>query len=115
MYIDLNNKFLKPLSEEVAAISNSIRNLLLTKKGSLPGDPDFGSNLWNYLFEPFSTLVELEITSQVVDLLNKYEKRIEVISSDVIYNYDYNSIDITIYFRIIFTGDEYDLNLRLKK
>lgn len=31
--------------QDVQAIKNSIRNILITKQGTLPGDPLFGSGL----------------------------------------------------------------------
>ena len=37
--------------EDVKAINNAIKNILLTNIGSLPGQPEFGSRLNELIFE----------------------------------------------------------------
>ena len=40
------------VSRDASAIKQSIVNLLLTNKGERPFNPDYGSDIRSYLFEP---------------------------------------------------------------
>jgi len=114
MYVDLGNTFKTPPSLDVEAIGNSLRNLINTRKGTVPGKPEYGSNIGDLLFEPFSVLNKMDIITELEMAIRTWEPRIEIINIDVTENVDYNSLDLFIYYRIVFTGDEYDLNIRLK-
>ena len=114
MYIDSNSKIRGDLLVEVPSIKNAIKNILLTRKGTLPGDPEFGSRLPDYLFEPFDDLTVLEIKDEIINTLARYEPRVKIITIDVNHNFDFNSLDILLYFSLVRTNEEYDLNLRLQ-
>ena len=77
MYKDIKN-----LSGEnyydIDAINNSIRNILLTRKGSVPGKPTFGSDLWNIIFEPMNHLTESIAKNIAFEALAEFEPRIRV-------------------------------------
>lgn len=61
------------------AINNSIRNILLTRIGSVPGKPEFGSNIMNIVFD----LMDGNSTSDllknsIIGALLKWEPRISI-------------------------------------
>ena len=60
------------------AIKNSIKNILLTPKGSLPGKPRFGSDLYKIVFQPLDPLTMAIAKNYVMEALNEYENRINV-------------------------------------
>ncbi len=81
------------------AINNSIKNIILTPIGSLPGKPDFGSNINEYVFELLdgtgtSDLVKISI----LDALSKWEPRINVTGVDIKVFPEYNRITSNIYY-----------------
>jgi len=54
-------------------LQQDIRTLLLTRKGSLLGNPEYGSNLYRYLFDNSSNTNVLLINDEVKSvLLNNY-------------------------------------------
>ena len=54
-------------------LQQDIRTLLLTRKGSLLGNPEYGSNLYKFLFELSSDTNLLLINKEIKDvLLNNY-------------------------------------------
>lgn len=83
-YKDLNLAFtphpvtgdVSPLTDETA-IRRSLLNLIKTKKGTRPFRPDFGSNVYNYLFQngPF---VEDSLNRELYETITKYEPRVNV-------------------------------------
>ena len=83
-YKDLNLAFtphpvtgdVSPLTDETA-IRRSLLNLIKTKKGTRPFRPDFGSNVYNYLFQngPF---VEDSLNRDLYETITRYEPRVIV-------------------------------------
>ena len=62
-----------------SAISNSIRNILLTRIGSMPGKPEFGSNVMKSLFELMDGQSTKDLLkNNIMTALLRWEPRIEV-------------------------------------
>lgn len=82
-YIDLDyklntvNKDIR-LATDKEAINNSIRNILNTSKGTVPGNPSFGSDLQEVLFEIMDDITFSLVQSIVRTELEKWEPRIEI-------------------------------------
>lgn len=85
------------------AISNSIKNILLTPRGSVPGKPRFGSDLYKVPFELMDHITRDLIRNFIINALNEFEPRISI--SSVIIN------DIPEYNRIT-TEVSYTYNLK---
>ena len=60
------------------AINNSIKNILLTPRGSLPGKPRFGSDLFKVVFRPLDPLTMAIAKNYVMEALTEFEDRINV-------------------------------------
>jgi uncharacterized protein len=110
---DLSITFKKhPVSDDLvvvkdkAAIVQAITTLLLTNKGERPFQPDLGCDIRRSLFEPLDYATSGLIRSQVLDVLGKYEPRIEV--DDIIVSPDEqnNGYDVELYFTIVGRNDE---------
>lgn len=97
------NKDLR-LATDIEAINNSIRNILNTPKGSVPGNPTFGSDLEGVLFEVIDDITFSLIQNIIIDELEKWEERITIqevnlnsiiddgqISVNIIYTVNYNN------------------------
>jgi phage baseplate assembly protein W len=84
--------------DELNAIKNSITNILLTKRGSLPGKPEFGSDLFLGIFGPIDGLQISVLKNFIRESLNEFEPRIFI--SDIIIKpiQEYNKIVINLYF-----------------
>lgn len=87
------------------AIGNSIRNILLTPLGSMPGKPDFGSRLLEVPFSPNDSSTRILATRVVYEALVKWERRIIFLGLKVTQKENTISLDIKYRFRnSSFTG-----------
>ena len=64
--------------KDKAAIVQAITGLLLTRKGERPFQPELGCGIQNILFEPLDFGSAGIIRSEIRDVLNRYEPRIDV-------------------------------------
>ena len=72
-----------PIKRDVQAIKQSVRNILLTRRGEKFFDPDFGGSLTEFLFEPFDIVVEAEMKQRIITTLRNYEPRVKVLSINI--------------------------------
>ena len=60
--------------------------LLTQEKGKFYPDPEFGSELYRYLFEPMTPILQRQIQTDVKDLILKYYPQLNVDSINVYFN-----------------------------
>ena len=99
---DLNITFKKhPVTDDVvvsrdaSAIKQAIVNLLLTNKGERLMNPNYGSDIRRYLFEPLDYGTANQIKGNIRDTIERFEPRISVVRLKASPNYDDNGFDIT--------------------
>jgi phage baseplate assembly protein W len=101
--------------KDVESIKQSLKNLLLTKKGERPFSPFYGSNIYSYLNEPMDIITKELIKDEIFTSIKNYESRINPI--DVLVEDDgRNAIKIIVEFNI--TGSDvrsFSLNLSLER
>lgn len=111
MYSDLNQTFTKDknllTSDSYQAINNSINNILFTARGERVGDPEFGSNLIEFLFEPVDYYVSYLIADRILDNIEFYEPRIFIDEILISPEPDNNTYNVNIKYTIIKTNTEY--------
>ncbi len=122
IYSDLLQDFdIHPVKKDVirvvneTAVKRAIRNLILTNKGERFFKPDIGSSIKQYLFEPMSPLVQLDIKNAIEQVINNYEPRAKLINVIVVPDYTLQGYDVTIIFYIINRTDPITLNLTLER
>jgi|TARA_B110000879_G_scaffold209868_1_gene298627 phage baseplate assembly protein W len=71
------------LKLDVAAIKQSIINILLTNRMEKPFNVDFGADLRNFLFDPIEQYSVSVIRTVIATTIDKYEPRVEVLSVDI--------------------------------
>lgn len=81
------------------AIGNSIRNILLTPLGSMPGKPEFGSRLLEIPFSPNDSTTRILATRVVYEALVRWEKRIIFLGLKVTQKENIIRLDIKYRFR----------------
>ena len=100
-YIDIPDNIKKEnVKTWEGAVNNSIRNIIATPVGSMPGHPEFGSGVSKYLFELLDPLTEELIKSEIEYAMDRWERRIKIITIDIISDMDYNRILIKMYYVI---------------
>jgi len=107
-YKDFNINFKPhPVTEDLmvvkddADIRQSIKNLLLTRKGERLFNSKIGTGLLDLLFDPLDFATSALIRSEIDTVLRNYEKRIRIQSLDVSPNFDDNGYDISLTYMII--------------
>ena len=96
MYKDLTS--IEKNNTDVQAINNSIKNILLTRRGSVPGIPRFGSELYTLIFSQLDSLTETVAKSMVLSALTEFEDRINVKSIELKQVPEYNRLVIEIIY-----------------
>ena len=81
------------VSRDASAIKQSIVNLLMTNKGERVYQPEYGSDLRRFLFEPMDFATAAAIQSNIISTLKKFEPRIGVQTITAIPNFDDNGFD----------------------
>jgi phage baseplate assembly protein W len=84
-----------------AAISRSIRNLVLTYPGEKFFNPSLGSKISRSLFENMDDLSLSIIRDEVIRTISEYEPRVELIDVIVESDFDNNNYNITVEYYII--------------
>jgi len=72
----------RPIVNEVA-VKRAILNLLSTKLGSKPFRPDYGTILHDFLFENQDAFTKKEIEDHLIEVIEKFEPRVQVGKVDV--------------------------------
>ncbi len=60
---------------DIDAILNSWNNILITPRGSMDHDPEYGSTLYLYLFEPADQFTEEAIKNEIIRAISTYDNR----------------------------------------
>ena len=92
------------VTKDSAAIKQSITTLLLTDKGERLFQPDLGSSLRRFLFEPLDYATSGLITTSIRQCLGRFEPRIRVSSCRAIPNDAENGFDVELTYKIIGTS-----------
>lgn len=98
IYIDLQ----APATEDhdIEAINNSIRNILFTAIGTVPGKPDFGSNLNELVFSPMDATTIGMVKRVITESIRRWETRIVIDQVTITNVPEYNRVlaDIVYHF-----------------
>jgi phage baseplate assembly protein W len=79
-----------------SAINASLMAIIKTKKGEKPFDPNFGSTIYNSLFEPFHPTTSLSLQARIKSTINIQEPRVKLHSVVVDANESKNGYSVTI-------------------
>jgi phage baseplate assembly protein W len=80
------------------SIAQSIKTLLLTSHYERPFNPDLGSNLKRFLFEPIDDVTTSLIQDSIFQTLVNFETRIQIEEVVAVPNYDLDQYDVSITF-----------------
>jgi len=94
---------------DLDAILTSWNNILITPIGTMDHDPEFGSRLYLYLFEPEDENSRDGIQNEIIRCLSTYDDRAQI--SDIQINYYSNRKGFTVNILVAYGG--YKANLKL--
>ena len=92
--------------KDKAAIAQSIKGLLLTRKGERPFQPNIGSSVMDLLFEPLDYGTGAMIKKEITKCLSTYEGRIVIVKLACILDFDNNGYDIELEYMIVGRSDQ---------
>ena len=96
-----------PLTDDLIAIKNqtaiarSLRNLVLTTPGERFFNNELGSQVNNLLFNNVDDVTAVSIRSEIINVIENYEPRVELVKVGVDANIDAYNMDVTITYNII--------------
>jgi len=122
-FSDLDLKFSRnPITNRLTVLKNeeavkrSIRNLILTNRYERHYKPLIGGNITDLLFENFDSLTAQDIKRNIIEVIENYEPRAEVL--DVVVDSSAsnpNGIDISIVFRVINRADPTTVSFQIER
>lgn len=96
-----------PLNQDLIALKNetaiarSIRNIVFTLPGEKFFNPRFGSEVSAVLFENIDDISASIIKDQIENSIINYEKRVELINIKINPDFDNNTFNVTILYKIV--------------
>ena len=83
------------------AIKQAVRNLILTRPGEKPFQPNKGSAVQGLLFEQLDTFTADVVKEEIINTINQYEPRVQLTDVEVIPFEETNKVNITVQYRIV--------------
>lgn len=100
---------------DTEAIKQSVRNLILTNRGERPFQPALGSRVRGLLFELGDPFTALELQKEIAITIENFEPRVKLLDVRVTDELDANRFKIQIYFSIVSTGQQEDVDFYLER
>ena len=94
------------------AIQNSLYNLFLINQGEIPGKPWLGNPLQIFLFDNIGYFETQAIRVAFINIIEKYEPRIDLIDVNIGIESEYNNIVIDIVYSPLLGRSKQILNYR---
>ena len=88
---------IRPIINETA-IKRSLMNLIRTKKGTRPFNPQYGCDIGDYLFSYEPGFTEYNLRKEIIDAITKNEPRVSVNEVDI--SFEENGIELNISYII---------------
>lgn len=97
------------------AIKQSVKNLLLTRNFERPFHSEIGSPIRALLFELPGPMFTVMLQRAIIDVINNFEPRVEILDVRVDDSLDTNAVYITLEFKIVNTERPITLDLALER
>jgi phage baseplate assembly protein W len=99
---DLRKNEFKDLEtlEDVDSVKQSMRAILMTRRGSRPMNPLFGSDVHKILFEKINNATSILLRNEIQRSITTWDPRIEILDIVVNTDEDNNAYMVDIYFRL---------------
>lgn len=88
---------------DAEAVKRSIRNLVLMNRYDKPFQPQIDSRISRLLFEPATPLIAMQLRSNLMDIITRYEPRAKINDIIVSFNERTNSFETSISFMLLNT------------
>lgn len=103
------------LINDLASVDQAIKLLLTTAKGELFGDPNFGCNLYSYLFQYSGEVLNQLIKDDIVETLTNQDSRIEINPDNITIDEEGTTLHINIKYSLRHTDFSSETTLLITK
>jgi phage baseplate assembly protein W len=107
--VDQQNGSLRLQGLELA--KQDLMNHFKIRKGEKWTNPNFGSNLLNYIFQPLDDNTTEAINDEVYEIVS-YDPRFKLASNDIIVDQDAHSVTVTVKLMYLPTTTATDLQIK---
>lgn len=97
------------------AIKQSIKNLILTRNYEKPFHSEIGSPVRALMFDLVTPLTAITIKRAIIDVINNFEPRVELMEVEPVVSPDNNALYVSIVFKIRNTERPVTLDLLLER
>ena len=122
LFSDLDLNFtVHPVTKDISrrfdedAIKQSVKNLLLTRNFERPFHSEIGSPIRQLLFDLPGPMFNVMLQRSIIDVINNFEPRVNIIDVRVDDYSDANEVYITLEFTIVNTERPLTLELALER
>ena len=91
---------------DIQAVKRSVRNLVLLNHYEKPFHPEIASGVRAMLFENMSPLTSHALTTEIEDVIENFEPRVQLVGVRALPNLDRNEYEISIEFYVVNTPTE---------
>lgn len=96
------------IRQNARAVSQSLVNIITTAKGSMPFDPDYGTNINSELFKNLTPFMLDTIIGEIETTIRRYEPRVGFLNVEMLPStVNKNTLEVKISF-----STKYDMNER---
>ena len=103
------------IKTDANAIKASVKHLVLTSNYERHFHSDIGSQVRAIMFEPATPMTQILLQRSIVDVINSYEPRVQLLDVIVSLDNPSYSANVTIYFQIINTTQPLRIDLVLER
>jgi len=97
------------------AIKTSLKNLILTSNYERPFHSEIGTPIKRLLFEPMSPMTDLLIRQAIIDTINNFEPRVNLLDVSCKSSEDTNNVLVSVTFKIVNTVTPISLTVALER
>jgi phage baseplate assembly protein W len=97
------------------AITNAVKNLILTNHYERPFQPEIGSNIRRLLFENVDSVTGSQIEREITETIDNFEPRARTSKVDVVADPDNNGFKVVLEFFIINNPNPITINFFLER
>lgn len=92
-----------PPARNESAVKKALINLVRTPVGSRPFNPDYGTRVYDYLFEPADTETELRLNEEIAQAIERFEPRARLVAIET--SIQENGVEIKIEYYVVNVPD----------
>ena len=103
------------MKSDVAAILQSIRNLILTSAGEILWEPNIGGGIAKLMFEPNDAMLRIQLYDRIMTTIGMFEPRVEIVKLDIKKFENGQGIYITLEFHTLNNPDTITETIPIKR